>query len=83
MNDGALALPVHDFPLTLVDIEPGMLDILEKFSLVSPKMLWECMGSQTLEKLHWGEPLQLPCLVTGFENCNPIIHGFREASDRI
>ena len=31
MNDGVLALPVHDFPLTLVDVEPGILDILEKF----------------------------------------------------
>ena len=31
MNDGVLALPVHDFPLTLVDVEPGVLMILEKF----------------------------------------------------
>ncbi|CAL1167123.1 unnamed protein product [Cladocopium goreaui] len=30
MNDGVLALPVHDFPLTLVDVEPGVLMILEK-----------------------------------------------------
>ncbi len=72
MNDGVLALPVHDFPL----IEPGMLDILEKFPLLSPKMLWECIGSQTLEKLHWGEPLQLPCKLQS--NYTP---GFREASE--
>ena len=31
MNDGVLALPVHDFPLTLVDVEPGVLMVLEKF----------------------------------------------------
>ena len=30
MHDGVLALPVHDFPLTLVDVEPGVLMILEK-----------------------------------------------------
>ena len=30
MNDGVLALPVHDCPLTLVDVEPGVLMILEK-----------------------------------------------------
>lgn len=29
MNDGVLALPVHDFPLTLVDVEPAVLLILE------------------------------------------------------
>ena len=30
MNDGVLALPVHDFPLTLVDVEPSVLNILER-----------------------------------------------------
>ena len=30
MNDGVLALPVHDFPLTLVDVDPAVLFILEK-----------------------------------------------------
>ena len=31
MTDGVLALPVHDFPLTLVDVNPSVLFILEKF----------------------------------------------------
>ena len=30
MNDGVLALAVHDFPLTLVDVVPAVLFILEK-----------------------------------------------------
>lgn len=30
MSEGALALPVHDFPLTLVDVDPCVLEILEK-----------------------------------------------------
>ena len=30
MNDGVLALPVHDFPLTLVDVDPAVLFILKK-----------------------------------------------------
>lgn len=32
MNNGVLTLPVHDFPLTWVDVEPGILIILENFS---------------------------------------------------
>ena len=31
MTDGVLALPAHDFPLTLVDVNPSVLFILEKF----------------------------------------------------
>eukprot|EP00434_Breviolum_minutum_P017406 symbB.v1.2.015367.t1/scaffold1145.1/size135521/4 len=31
MSEGVLALPVHDFPLTLVDVDPCVLEILEKF----------------------------------------------------
>ncbi|CAJ1444831.1 unnamed protein product [Effrenium voratum] len=30
MNDGVLALPVYDFPLTLVDVEPSVLTVLEE-----------------------------------------------------
>ena len=30
MNDGVLALPAHDFPLTLVDLDPSVLTVLEK-----------------------------------------------------
>ena len=29
MNDGVLAVPVHDFPLTLVDVEPSVLNMLQ------------------------------------------------------
>ena len=32
MNNGVLALPVYDFPLTWVDVGPGLLIILENFS---------------------------------------------------
>lgn len=31
MNNGVLALPVYDFPLTWVDVGPGLLIILENF----------------------------------------------------
>ena len=31
MSDGVLALPVDEFPLTLVDVDPTVLNILEKF----------------------------------------------------
>lgn len=39
MNDGVLALPVHDFPLILVDIQPGILDILENVVIGASEVL--------------------------------------------
>lgn len=47
MNDGVLALPVHDFPLTLVDVELEILLVLEKFfpSFIFPSFTDKALGT--------------------------------------
>lgn len=55
---GVLALPVHDFPMTLVDVEPEILLALEKFFRSLTK-LWECMAFPHVGKTPLGRAIAM------------------------
>ena len=82
MNDGVLALPVHGFPLTLVDVEPSALNILERlFPLFQEKALG-MNGAPNVGKTPLGRTIAMAMSRHWVRKLNTgNVPGYREASE--